>query len=108
MKIESKAPKEDPETKARRLVDEARAEADKTSAMQGVLERRQRRVMRVFGQATGGDSGFGSSGSSGVVATPSFSGFTGFGGSSGASDPGALAGFGSDGSFNPRVQIFSY
>lgn len=62
MKVNSSAPKEDPETKARRQVEEARAEADRTAATQGMLDRRTRRVMRIFGKVSG------SSGRSGVVA----------------------------------------
>lgn len=59
--------KEDPEAKARREVDEARAEADKTSALQNILDRRSRKIMRIFGKPAGaGAEGAGNSGASGV------------------------------------------
>lgn len=82
MKVKSSAPKEDPETSARRQVEEARAEADRTAATQGVLDRRTRRVMRIFGKGSGGNSG-----RSGVVAPVISSGngggFAGFAGGAG-------------------------
>lgn len=61
MKTKSVAPKVDPETAARTAVEEARAEADKTSATQGLLKRRTRRTLRVFGARPGGNAarGFG-------------------------------------------------
>lgn len=76
MKVKANPPKEDPATAAKRAVEEARAEADATAATQGLLTRRTKRVMRVFGKPVAG--GFnaaaagagGTSGSSGVVATP--------------------------------------
>ena len=88
MKVKSTAPKEDPETAARRQVEEARAEADRTSATQGMLDRRTRRVMRIFGKVSGGTSG-----RSGVVAPVISSGsagggFAGFAGGSGGSSGG--------------------
>lgn len=97
MKVKSSAPKEDPETKARRLVDEARAEADKTSAMQGILDARQRRIMRVFG--TPGSAG--NSGASGVPAARASlrQGFT---------DLSTFAGTDQFGRFDPNIQIFQY
>lgn len=84
MKVKSSAPKEDPETAARRQVEEARAEADRTSATQGMLDRRTRRVMRIFGKVSG------SSGRSGVVAPVISSGNAG----------GGFAGFAGGGSGN--------
>ena len=75
MKIKANPPKEDPATAAKRAVEEARAEADATAATQGLLTRRTKRVMRVFGKPVAGGfntaaAGAGTSGSSGVVATP--------------------------------------
>lgn len=75
MKIKGNPPKEDPATAAKRAVEEARAEADATAATQGLLTRRTKRVMRVFGKPVAGGfnaaaAGAGTSGSSGVVATP--------------------------------------
>lgn len=94
MKIKSEAPKEDPETKARRQLEETRAEADKTSALQSMLDRKSRRVLRIFGgrpQTAGASRGFagaaasgdggGGSGGSGVPTYDPFSGgYGGFGG----------------------------
>lgn len=57
MRSHSRAVKEDPETEARRKVDEARAEADRTSATQALLSSRTRRVLRIFGKASGVGSG---------------------------------------------------
>lgn len=89
MKTKVQGPAEDPETKAKRLADEARAERDSVAAMQGVLNKRTRRLTRVFGQrpnvlsprmslfaaaaaaGSGGSSG-GGSGGSGVVAQTAF------------------------------------
>lgn len=75
MKVKANPPKEDPATAAKRAVEEARAEADATAATQGLLTRRTKRVMRVFGKPVAGGfnaaaAGAGTSGSSGVVATP--------------------------------------
>jgi hypothetical protein len=95
MKTKSSAPIEDPETKARREIEEARAESDRTSAMQGILNNRTRRLMRIFGTrpaAVGKVGGFagqagmggggGSSGGSGVVGsgggTGGYGGYGGF------------------------------
>lgn len=94
MKTKSSAPIEDPETKARREIEEARAESDRTSAMQGILNNRTRRLMRIFGTrpaAAGsrvggfagqaGMGGGGSSGSSGVVGSGGGAGgYGGYGG----------------------------
>jgi len=106
MKTKSSAPIEDPETKARRQIEEARAESDRTSAMQGILNNRTRRLMRIFGTrpaavgkvggfagqaGMGGGGGGGSSGSSGVIGYGGGAGgYGGFGGTfdSGAIDPG--------------------
>lgn len=98
MKVKSNPPKEDPETKARRQVEEARAEADRTSALQGLLDRRQRRVMRVFGK----DSSGGNSGASGVPSMAAAR--AAFGGESG----GTFGGPDAFGNFNPGVRIFEY
>jgi hypothetical protein len=87
MKTKTVAPREDPETAARRAVEEARAEADKTSATQKLLSRRSRRVLRVFGLSSGGGS-------------RGFSGAAGGGGAgSGASGVPAF----DSGSFNPSI-----
>lgn len=61
--------KEDPEAKARRQVEEARAEADKTSAIQNLLDRRTRKILRIFGKSQGGAGGNPGSGS-GVPGAP--------------------------------------
>lgn len=68
MKAKSNDPKEDPETKARREVDEARAEADRTSATQGLLDRRSRRVFRIFGKNPAAAAGRGFSAAGGSAA----------------------------------------
>lgn len=91
MKTKSSAPVEDPETKARRQIEEARAESDRTSAMQGLLDARTRRLMRIFGTrpaAVGKVGGFagqagmgGGGGSSGTSGVPGYAGGgVGFGG----------------------------
>lgn len=81
MRSKATAVKEDPETAARRAVEEARAEADRTSATQGLLDRRTRRVLRIFGRPIGG----GGSGASGVPAAPTVTtGSSSVGGFSGA------------------------
>jgi hypothetical protein len=104
MKTKSSAPIEDPETKARREIEEARAESDRTSAMQGILNNRTRRLMRIFGtrpaavgkvggfagQAGMGGGGGGSSGSSGVIGSGGGAG--GFGGYGGFFDTGNIDG----------------
>jgi hypothetical protein len=104
MKTKSSAPIEDPETKARREIEEARAESDRTSAMQGILNNRTRRLMRIFGtrpaavgkvggfagQAGMGGGGGGSSGSSGVIGSGGGAG--GFGGYGGFFDMGNIDG----------------
>lgn len=72
-KREKAEPAEDPEVKARREVEEARAEADETAARQEALTRKTRRIMRIFGNRksgiAGAAGGAGSSGGSGVVAS---------------------------------------
>lgn len=98
MKIKSNPPKEDPETKAQRLVAEARAEADRTSALQGLLDRRQRNLLRVFGKTDGGGGSGGSSGSSGVPASVRSS----------FANSGVTVGPDAFGNFDPNVAIFRY
>lgn len=71
------AAKEDPEAKARREVDEARAEADKTSALQSILDRRSRKIMRIFGKPVGAATAPAGSGASGVPGGNIFSGAAG-------------------------------
>ena len=76
------AAKEDPEAKARREVDQARAEADQTSALQQVLDRRSRKILRIFGKpAAAGTAASGAaasgSGASGVVGGMSTGAFSG-------------------------------
>lgn len=104
MRTKTSAPVEDPETKARREIEEARAESDRTSAMQGILNNRTRRLMRIFGtrpvavgkvggfagQAGMGGGGGGSSGGSGVVGSGGGAG--GFGGYGGFFDMGNIDG----------------
>lgn len=65
MRTKTQVAKEDPEAKARREVEEARADADKTSALQQILDRRTRKILRIFGKPQGG-AGAGASGSSGI------------------------------------------
>ena len=85
MKGKDTGPVEDPATTAQRNVETARAEADLTAQTQATLDRRTRRVLRVFG-ARAAASG---SGSSGVPFTkPAFSGFGTDPGSGGGPGPG--------------------
>jgi hypothetical protein len=83
MKTKNVVAKEDPEAKARREVEQARAEADKTSALQQILDRRSRKILRIFGKPQGaGAPASGNSGSAGVVGgfAPNIGNFGGGGG----------------------------
>lgn len=83
--------KEDPEAKARREVEEARADADKTSALQQILDRRTRKILRIFGKPQGAAS----SGSSGVPGRVSIANMGGGGFMAGAGGGGSVGeGFG--------------
>lgn len=97
MKTKSSAPIEDPETKARRQIEESRAESDRTSAMQGLLDARTRRLMRIFGTrpaAVGKIGGFaGQAGMGGGGGSSGGSGVVGSGGGGGAGGYGGYGGF---------------
>jgi hypothetical protein len=92
----AKEPVEDPETKARREIAEARAEALKTTQLQRLLKGRSRTVARVFGRAQGG--GFAAQGGSGASGVPAY--MTGFGQIGSGFGPGFDFG---EGGFRPRV-----
>jgi hypothetical protein len=66
VKTKNVVAKEDPEAKARREVEQARAEADKTSALQQLLDRRSRKILRIFGKPQGGATAAGDGGGSGA------------------------------------------
>jgi hypothetical protein len=88
MKVKVNPPKEDPETAARRALEEARAEADATAATQGLLTRRTKRVMRIFGKPVGGGfagaaAGAAAGGGSGASGVPASGGGGGGGGRGG-------------------------
>jgi len=90
MKTKTPPPQEDPEARARREVEEARVEADRTTALQGLLDRRTRNVTRIFGKgpaATGSGSG-----SSGVISRPRAGGFGVAGGVDGSGGAGIAGG----------------
>lgn len=89
MKTKAVTPAEDPETKARREVEEARAEADQSAALRGLVSERTRRVLRVFGSRPG------SSGGSGLVVRAGGPAVSRGGGGAGVSAPaGGFGGFG--------------
>jgi hypothetical protein len=87
MRNKTEVAKEDPEAKARREVEEARADADKTSALQQILDRRTRKILRIFGKPQGGASS-GTSGVPGRVSVANMGGgfMAGAGGGGGIGD----------------------